>query len=1002
MMIASGGLMTDKSSLTAKIKELLTRYQNLSSSYKKAAAEPKAEDYVLRLFELLGWDTLSEEVIPQQKIKKSSSSDRVDYSFKISGFLKPSLYVEVKRFARNLDDPEWANQAIEYGKNGGSRWVVLTNFAKIRVFNSDFYADRDNAELFKEIDLAVEIDNPVRLEHLLLLSRDACLENKLDEYAKMNRKWKESADIEDLLTETLQKIRKKWVKGIYEQNLRLYEEEQDVADAVDQTVQMLFDRIIFCRILEDNGVDEERKIRHEYEKWENGDKRKQFYSEYLVPFFEKMSKVYDSSIFKNTNGIPMLKIKNEDFVEGFQSFYKDREGLNYHFDAIPIDVLGHVYENYLSYRARSTGKNVEIEEEMFERKRAGIYFTPEFLVNYLVENTLGKKLAQCKTTAEALSIRVLDPACGSGTFLIRAYDEFKKWYKNNPKARQTALSNDAENGIESFLDSVLENCIYGIDLDPRAAELTRLNLFIRAIHNPKMLPQLHITSKNSLIPDPDYKEENPFIFEKSFPLVYEQGGFDVVVTNPPWEKWKPNSKEFFEPYYTGYKSLPAQEAKKVMQELLSKRPYLKKKWTEYNAHYEALSTLFRDEQYYQFQSAEVMGRKVSGDLDLYKIFTERVYQLLKNDGIAGLVIPSGVYTDLGAKGLRTLLFDKSKIESLYCFENRRPVLFPDVHKSYKPILITFKKGTKTTTFPCAFYLHGQKDLAKAMDNPTVMRVEFIKKANPLSWNIIEIKSKLDYEIVQKMLKYPHLIDKLSDSWNIETSSGFHMTNDSHLFKPYGKGTPMLEGKNIHQYTTRWKEAPKPQYSVLESDIKANLSENKIYHNDYWLGYRLISHSQNERTLISTIIPPGYVCGNSIAIVKLKDLRSMCFLCGVLNSFVVDYLIRQKVSANVNMFYFLELPIPRLKEGQAFDSIAKKVVQLVATTNEYSKLKNEFGIVSSVTDEQDRQLVRAKIDAQVAKLYGITEDELRYILAQFPIIESKIKEQVLNEYSKLDK
>lgn len=988
--------MLDKSILIKNIKELVSRYESLSSAYKKSAAEPKAEDYVLELFDLLGWDHLSEEIVTQKKIKKVSSSDRVDYSFKIAGLLKPSFYVEVKRFARNLDDQEWVNQAIEYGKNGGSRWVVLTNFNKIRVFNSDFYADLDNAELFKEIDIT---DVGGRFEHLLLLSRDSCLENKLDIYAKLNKKWKESADIEDLLTKTIQKIRKKWVQGIYEQNWRLFEEEEDIANAVDQSVQMLFDRIVFCRILEDNGVDEDRKLRHEYERWEAGDKRTQFYTEYLVPFFEKMSKIYDSSIFKS-NGINDLRIKNEDFIEGLLSFYTNEEGLNYHFDAIPTDVLGHVYENYLSYKAKNTGKKIEIEEEMYERKQSGIYFTPEFLVNYLVESTLGKKLVRCKTTAEALSIRVLDPACGSGTFLIRAYDEFKKWYKNNPKARQAALGGDSDSSMESFLDSVLENCIYGIDLDPRAAELTRLNLFIRAIHNPKMLPQLHIISRNSLVPNPDYKDDKPFIFERDFPLINEQGGFDVIVTNPPWEKWKPNSKEFFEPHYPGYKSLPAQEAKKVMQELLAKRPYLKKKWTEYNAHYEALSTLFKDEKNYQFQSAEVMGKRVSGDLDLYKLFTERAYQLLKDRGIIGLVIPSGIYTDLGAKGIRTMLFDKCELDSLYCFENRRPGLFPAVHNSYKPIVITFKKGGKTVRFPCAFYLHTQADLAKAIVNPTIIDIDFIKKANPASWNIIEIKSKLDYEIVKKMLKYPHLLDKVPSSWDLDISRGFDMTNDSSLFRPYGRGVPMLEGKNIHQYTNQWKEAPKPRYSVTESDIKANLSKDNLYHENYWLAYRLVARSTDSRTMISTIIPPGQVCGNSIAIVRINNLKAMCFLCGVLNSFVVDYLLRQKVSANVNMFYFLELPIPRIKDGQYFDSIAKKVVQLVATTNDFSGLKNEFGMIAPVIDEQDRQSVRNKIDALVAKVYDINEDELRHILSQFPGVDNKIKEQVLNEYSRL--
>ena len=979
-----------------KIKELFSKYQKLSLEYRKTAAEPKAEDYALELFKILGWDTLGEEVVPQKKIKTAAASDRVDYSFRLTDQIKPSMYVEVKKFARDIDNPEWSKQAVEYGKNGGARWTVLTNFHKIRVFNSDFYSDIDRAELFEQIDLSKDLDDPEKRSQILLLSRDSCAENKLDEYAKKHKKWRESADIEKLLTNTLLRLRKTLIQGIYDQNWRLYEESKNVAEAIDSDVQILFDRIIFSRILEDNGVDEDRKLRRELERWEKGDKRVQFYSEYIVPFFVRMSTTYDSNIFKS-NGLNDLRIKNEDFVDALRSFYIDNDGLQYHFDAIPIDVLGHVYEDYLSYKTRIKGKTIDTKEEMFERKRSGVYFTPRFLVDYLVKSTLGKKLDGCKTPSQALAIRVLDPACGSGTFLIRAYDEFKRWYKENPSARQASFGGDSESGMESFLDAVMENCLYGIDIDPRASELTRLNLFIRAVHNPKILPKLHVISANSLITDNEYEGE-PFVLERKFPVVHDEGGFDVIVTNPPWEKWKPNSKEFFEPHYPGFKALPPQEAKKVIQSLLSKRPLLKKQWADYNAHYEAFSELFRDKKNFQFQSAEVMGKSVSGDLDLYKLFMDKAYQLLKDKvGVAGMVVPSGIYTDLGAKGLRMMLFDRCKIESLYGFENRKPGLFPDVDSRYKPTLITFIKGKKTTSFPCGFFLHTPVDLENTIRNPTLLDVAFIKSANPNSWNIIEIKSKMDYAIVTKMLKHPHLMDKANNSWNISISRGFDMTNDSHLFQSYGKGVPMLEGKNMHQYTKEWKEAPKPKYSVLEGDVEANLQPRNQYNKDYWLAYRLIASSTNERTLICAIIPPGYVCGNSIAIVRGPNLKELAFLCGVLNSFVVDYLIRQKVSANVNMFYFLELPVPRTNEGQAFESIGKKVIQLTAVNNEYKALRGEVGMVSPVTEETDREVVKAKIDALVAKLYGITENEFRHILSQFPIVDNKIKERIIQEY-----
>ena len=989
--------MTENADVIKKIQGLISEYQALSAEYKKKSAESKAEQYVLRLFDILGWNTLSEEIIAQKIIKHAESSDRVDYSFKAASSQKPNFYVEVKRFARELDKPEWVKQAIDYGKNGGARWVVLTNFNKIRIFNSDFYNDIDNAELFREIDLATDISNPIILDQLLLLSREACLRNALDEYGKQHKKWKESADVEDLLTITLINIRKKLSTVFYDQNTPLFEGEKNREAALDEAVQTLLDRIIFCRILEDNGIDEDRQLRREREKWEK-DKRIQFYSKYLLPFFVRMADEYDSSIFNKYAKIDNLKVENDDFIPLFDLFYNSADGLRYYFDAIPSDVLGHVYENYLTYKTRKTPSKMKIEEEMYKRKQSGIYYTPEFLVDYLLQNTLGKKLSQCKEPNEALKIKVLDPACGSGTFLIRAFEEFRKWYIKKFDSGKPEAGGSSVEKLQEFLDGVLENCIYGIDLDPRAVELTRLNLFIRAVYRPQTLPKLHILCANSLITAKD--DDAPFIFKNDFPIPYEDGGFDVIVTNPPWEKWKPNSKEFFEPYYQGFKSLPAQKAKAKIAELL-KNPHIKGKWLQYNNHYEILSEIFRDEKNFKFQSADVDGRMVSGDLDLYKLFTEKVYTLLKAGGVSGMVMPSGIYTDLGAKGLRTMLFDKCKIESLYGFENRRPVIFPAVDSRYKPIVIVFKKGSKTLSFSAGFYIHGEEGMKKALKSPTNISVEFIKKANPLSWNIIEIKTPLDYSIVSKMLKYPHLNDQIAGTWNVSISRGFDMTNDANLFAKYGVGVPMLEGKNMHQYTKTWQEAPKPRYSVKENDITTNVPAEKVYNNNYWLAYRLVARSNDNRTMISTVIPPGYVCGNSLAIVKTdNNLKALCFLCGVLNSFVLDYLLRQKVSANVNMFYFLELPVPRLDSGQQFEAIAKKVAQLVATTDEFRALKAEFGVLSSVTTETDRATVQAKIDAQVAKLYGITKEELAHILAQFPIVDDRVKNAVMREFEAL--
>ena len=370
--------------------------------------------------------------------------------------------------------------------------------------------------------------------------------------------------------------------------------------------------------------------------------------------------------------------------------------------------------------------------------------------------------------------------------------------------------------------------------------------------------------------------------------------------------------------------------------------------------------------------------------------------LLKGGGLAGYVIPSGIYTDLGAKGLRTMLFNQSKILSLFGFENRK-FIFKDIDQRYKFVLLVFSKGRKTISFPCAFFLHSLIDLHNALNNPTIIYVEFVKKSSPNAWSILEIKTPRDYEIVKKLLKNPLLGEDVPNMWKVQMQSGFHMTGDSHLFQTGKLGIPLLEGKNIEQFTHQWKDSPTPKYSIFEKDVLSNLKEEKLYHNRYWMAYRLIASSTNYRTFIAAIIPPGYVCGHSLAIVKNDDIKVLCYLAGIINSFIADYFIRQKISANVTMFNFLETPVPRISAGKEFELIVRKVAQLVCTTNEFSELKKEAGIQVSITNENERRMIRAQLDTIIAKLYGITKDELKHILQQFPLVTQTQKDLVLEQY-----
>jgi len=347
--------MVDETNVKTCISELLTRYHKLAN--KESEAEKRTEDFLAVLFGGLGWKWLSSEVTPQKTVRSAFRATRVDYSFRRSGELRPAFYLEAKRFSDRLDNPDHITQAINYGKNSGIRWVVLTNFARWRIFNSDFFDEPEHAELF-EFEISACLANPECMRWLLLFCRDADT-HALDDYAKSHKKWKESADIEELLTEQLIEARKILSQAIKEQNLPKFDTGQDMDAEIDKCVQSILDRIIFCRMLEDSGGDAEHMLRNVYERWEKGDRRVQFYKEVLCPLFSKMHDKYDSTIF-DQDRIDRLSIGNKEFVDVLKKFYEDpKTGLKYSFDAIATDVLGHAYENYLSWKSTVKRKGLE-------------------------------------------------------------------------------------------------------------------------------------------------------------------------------------------------------------------------------------------------------------------------------------------------------------------------------------------------------------------------------------------------------------------------------------------------------------------------------------------------------------------------------------------------------------------------------------------------------------------------------------------------------------------
>jgi hypothetical protein len=495
-----------------------------------------------------------------------------------------------------------------------------------------------------------------------------------------------------------------------------------------------------------------------------------------------------------------------------------------------------------------------------------------------------------------------------------------------------------------------------------------------------------------------------YVFDE---IVQKRGGFDIILTNPPWEILKPNAKEFFEEYslLVSKNKMTIKEFEKEQGQLL-KDPEIRAAWLEYLSRFPHLSSWFRATPQFKHQSAIVGGRKTGSDINLYKLFTEQCFNLLRDGGECGIVIPSGIYTDLGAKGLRDLLFDENRVTGLFCFENRKEI-FEGVHRSFKFIVLTFEKGGKTERFPTAFMRHDVAELERfPMEGALDLDVELIRRLSPDSHSLMEFKSEMDIRIVEKMLRFPPLGEEIEGTWNLKLSNEFHMTNDGkgHFLTKYENGAiPVFEGKMVHQFTC---ELSQPRYWVTSASVEKVLGRT-IDMQSYRFVHRSIARNTDNRTMIGTVIPSRNVFGHSLngsggSIAK----RHLPYVTAFLNSFVFDYFLRLQVTANMTMFFVYQSPVPRTEiEVSIGKSITKRSAILLCTTPEFDDLAKEAGIGShkqGVTNEVDRARLRAELDGLIAHLYGLTEEEFAHILTTFPLVSEPTKIAAQNAYRDVER
>ncbi|MCX6880595.1 MAG: ATP-binding protein [Verrucomicrobia bacterium] len=533
----------------------------------------------------------------------------------------------------------------------------------------------------------------------------------------------------------------------------------------------------------------------------------------------------------------------------------------------------------------------------------------------------------------------------------------------------------------------------------------------------------------------DIQSLQPFHWAYEFDqIIVNRGGFDAIITNPPWDVLQTNEKEFYQNYAPSIqrKNLRIEEWIEQREKMMEDET-IQGEWLNYASRFPHQWAYFKRAECYQNQISTVDGRAVGNKPNLYNLFIEYCFRLVNKGSYCGIVIPSGIYTDLGSKQLRLMLFDQTEITGLFCFENRKRI-FDNVDSRFKFVVLTFRVGGKTTTFPAAFMRHDVTDLQlfPSIDS-LLVPVDLIKKLSPDSVSVIEFKVQTDIEISKKMLRWPLLFGD-DKGWNLELyGEELNMTRSADFFLNHPTKFPLFEGGMIWQFDHRYAE---PRYWVKEADLREAFRGKRIkridglkkcpkdLRNDYEvprLAIRKIASNTNKRTLIVGLLPANSFTGNSLSVhfpfwhtkEKYNQLRFSChelmILMAVLNSFVVDFILRSRMTTNLNLFFLYQLPIPHLNSTHpAFRPLVERAARLVGTAPEFDDLLTEvFGKKAThkthgVTDPQDRLTLRAQIDALVARLYDLTKEEFQHILATFPLVDESVKTQTLNTYRELVK
>lgn len=968
-----------KESFGRALGALVRKYERdretyLSPEYNEAQTRTQ---FISPLLEALGWDLRNEAGVPYHLCEvweeKGETHGRPDYTFRVNGHTK--FFLEAKSPSDQLSSADIL-QTKRYAWNaarGDVFFAGVCDFEQFRFFDASLVPN-EKSPLDGEAFHLIYKEYESEVDTLWELSRERVAAGSLDQFLKKDRKsLRQRVPLDETFLNSLTEWRHKLASAIYARNHQLDAHE------LNDIVQRLLDRLIFIRIAEDRKVMEQRQLWEVMDYWEQSGGRRNI-MDFLVDLFREVNENFNGEIFKE-HPCERIAVDSVVLARIIRELYPPKS--NYVFNIVPVELLGSIYERYLGNTLTVTAKQVHIQPKPEVRKAGGVYYTPQYIVDYIVKNTVGT-LVEGKPLNEVEKIRILDPACGSGSFLLGAFqyliDYYIRFLTENPKeARTGGLFPDIvhdESGKPRLSvvrkTEILRNNLYGVDIDLQAVDVTMMSLYLKAIEGERsVLPTRHqllpplkgnIRCGNSLV-GPDIEEDkqlrpeerqriNPFDWnsrEDGFGDIMRSGGFDIVVGNPPYDVMEKDR---------GASSWP----------------------------HAALSEYVRVNKDYE--------AALGGKLNLFRFFVVRSLELLKSEGRLGMIVPLALLADITCSRTRQHLIPSTTELLADCFPQKdNPKRRVFLSAKLSTVVLT---GSKAATKSATPRIHVRTYPWNSFDDPRrecTVQLADTKILDPENTPIPLADAK-SWDLCLKIHTRPR-VKRLAELKEITVARGeINQTTYRKYITVNSDDARLVKGVEVGRYEIHdrlqqghreWlheKTFLKRKGSKKRKGIEAVTNARRI------ATQRITGVDERLRVVATIIDPPAYFADstNSIKIAS-DDSYQLEYVLALLNSHLFQWRFKlTSTNNNVGTNELDSLPFRKIDfSNDAERAKHENIVTLVKRILELNKSRKAKAVKlrPALLEAAEKQIAEAdaRIENAVYGLYGITEAERAIIEGQ---------------------